>query len=412
MTAILLLSVAAHIFFFLLTPYSVSDDFPSYRSAAETIFNGMPDAARTPLYPILLALIRLLVPNEPGFTLLVTLVQTTLFLYTIPKFHAAAKQIAPVSNTAFYLTIAYATCPHIIYWNRCVMTESLSISGTVLFIYLLFRHLGTQKKTYLPTLILLSAALIMLRPSFLYLIPVILIHLIAIRHFNKGMQSLAGLCGIGIIGGLLYLYAGTIKKETGVFTLSTVSVINEYIGQRMMGTLQPDENSDIGNDMSRMLKENRTTPEQEIALLAEQYGYREIARQTANARTLPETAKTTFLRMAQNGTKLFFIPGGFVESDYSTVGQLLLKAIVAININFLQFYLFLFLIFAYLFRKYIRNRQGDYVMTYPALIAILHTVVVFAGAYGQYSRLMAPLYPVVLLLASRFIENIYLKLKH
>ena len=41
-----------------------------------------------------------------------------------------------------------------------------------------------------------------------------------------------------------------------------------------MGTLQPDENSDIGNDMSRMLKENRTTPEQEIALLAEQYGYR------------------------------------------------------------------------------------------------------------------------------------------
>ena len=74
MTAILLLSVAAHIFFFLLTPYSVSDDFPSYRSAAETIFNGMPDAARTPLYPILLALIRLLVPNEPGFTLLVTLV--------------------------------------------------------------------------------------------------------------------------------------------------------------------------------------------------------------------------------------------------------------------------------------------------------------------------------------------------
>ena len=94
MTAILLLSVAAHIFFFLLTPYSVSDDFPSYRSAAETIFNGMPDAARTPLYPILLALIRLLVPNEPGFTLLVTLVQTTLFLYTIPKFHAAAKQIA------------------------------------------------------------------------------------------------------------------------------------------------------------------------------------------------------------------------------------------------------------------------------------------------------------------------------
>jgi hypothetical protein len=196
----------------------------------------------------------------------------------------------------------------------------------------------------------------------------------------------------------LFFYAQNIQRKTGVFSLTVVSTVNKYVFFSQNGLLDHIEPSlPVSVDIIGL----RNTPvADELNVLVNKYGYREIERflRFETKKNFGKYLSKILLNIQQNGRKLVFIPGGFQEENHSTAGEIILKAIVLINLFFLHLYLFLCiyaLVFMILFRKH-KER-----LTLPIFLWVIvcaHMATIFIGSYGQYSRLTAPVYPLLILM--------------
>lgn len=73
-------------------------------------------------------------------------------------------------RVAYWLTFVYGVIPIVPSWTPIILTESLAISGSVFYLYFTISAVktGGTKKAWLSALRMLL--LVMLRPSFIYII--------------------------------------------------------------------------------------------------------------------------------------------------------------------------------------------------------------------------------------------------
>ncbi|OAV73456.1 hypothetical protein Barb6_00213 [Bacteroidales bacterium Barb6] len=391
-------SLCMSLFFYFLSNHYFLDDGPSYRNAKNLIEDASFDIGRTPVYPLIIASVRLFC-EDPYLTHIIVFIQIAIFILSIPFFRYIAFTIAQSDKISFCTTLLYACCPHIIYWNRCTMTESLAATGLIFFLYYIIRYLHTNKYQYIMKFHILIFFLIMLRPSLLYLIPIIIIFWGYILIVKKKIVDFSKGIFFTIVSILLILgYATGIKKEINVLSLTNVSIINQYILFSQSGLLDNVVRlSPVSFELDNF---NEIQPEEEIAILTSKYGYKIINDflQSELKYNFKGYLLAVFSNLQQAGKKLVFIPGGFQENDNSSIGEFLLKSIVAINLFFLQLYVFLLfyvIIFIYI---YLKNRKLLLLPVLLWMIVCANLAVIFLGAYGQYSRLMVPVYPIIILM--------------
>lgn len=406
------LSLCASLLLYTLSNHYFLDDGPSYRHAKNFIDNASPDTGRTPVYPLLIAFIRLFC-TDPYLTHVLVFFQIAVFLLSIPFFDRIALDLTRSEKISFYITLLYACCPHIIYWNRCTLTESLAITGIVFFVYNMARYSLTKRTLYMLSFHIILFLLIMLRPVFLYLLPVIMLFWIYNLIFLKRTSDfLKGIFLMSLTGLLLFFYAQNIQKKTGVFSLTFVSTVNKYEFFKQNGLLDHIEPSlPISFDIIAFRK---VPVVEEFNILVNKYGYQEIERflQFEIKKNYRKYFSKVLLNVQQNGKKLVFIPGGFQEYDNSTIGEIILKAIVSVNLFFMQLYLFLFiyiLAFMILFRK---HKKKLMLPIFLWVIVCAHMATIFFGSYGQYSRLTAPVYPLLILMLGQLACFFKVKLRN
>jgi hypothetical protein len=201
-----------------------------------------------------------------------------------------------------------------------------------------------------------------------------------------------------LTGLLLFFYAQNIQEKTGIFSLTVVSTVNKYEFLKQNGLL--DDVAPSSPVAVEIIGFRDTTVANEFKVLVNKYGYRKIERflQFEIKKNYRKYLSKVLLNVQQNGRKLVFIPGGFQVNDNSTIGEIILKAIVSVNVFFLQLYLFLFiyvLIFIVLLRKHKRKVE---LPIFLWIIVCAHLATFFLGSYGQYSRLTAPVYPLLILM--------------
>jgi hypothetical protein len=387
------------------------DDAPSYRTAKNFIDDASLDTGRTPVYPLLIAFIRLFCA-DPYLTHVLVLFQILVFLLSIPFFERIALELTRSEKISFFVTLLYACCPHIIYWNRCTLTESLAITGMVFFVYHIMCYLRTNRTLHILSFHAILFLLIMLRPAFLYLLPAIMLfwiyHLIFLK---RKLDFLNGAFWTVLTGLLLFFYAQNIQKKTGVFSLTVVSTVNKYEFLKQNGLLDDVEPS--SPVAVEIIGFRDTTVVDEFKVLVNKYSYRKIEHflQFEIKKNYRKYLSKVLLNVQQNGRKLVFIPGGFQEKDNSTIGEIILKTIVSVNVFFLQLYLFLFiyvLIFIVLLRKHKRKVE---LPIFLWIIVCAHLVTIFLGSYGQYSRLTAPVYPLLILMFGQLACFLKVKLR-
>jgi hypothetical protein len=330
--------------------------------------------------------------------------QITVFLLSIPFFERIAFELMNFglpggANGTRLFTLLYACCPHIIYWNRCTLTESLAISGMVFFVYYMACYLRTNRTLHLLSLHVIVFLLIMLRPAFLYLLPVmVLFWSYNLIFLKRKLDFLKGVLLTVLTSLSLFFYAQKIQEKTGVFSLTIVSTVNKYTFFRQNGLLDNiDPSLPISVDITSFRNMDLV---EEFSVLVDKYGYQGIENflHFEAKKNCGNYLLKVLLNIQQNGRKMVFIPGGFQENDLSTTGEIILKAIVSINLFFVQLYLFLFiyaLVFAVLFRRYIKKLA---LPLFLWIIVCAHIATIFLGSYGQYSRLIAPVYPLLLLM--------------
>ncbi len=218
---------------------STFNDTISYIDASYELASGNIDVFRTPGYPLLIALCRFTV-GDAWQTLILGLQIATYFI-SIPVFARLAYLCLRSESRAFVATLFYAAYPSYSLFNFLVATEPLATSSTVFTLWIVCCYIKKMSFGRWVALTVSGLWLIALRPSLSVIIvayaslAILLIFSTQYRRQAYGLfTSAAAVCVICVP------YVIAIERETGVYTFSTVSIVNEYACNRAYGDIFPD----------------------------------------------------------------------------------------------------------------------------------------------------------------------------
>lgn len=353
-----------------------SPDSEGYFTAGRNLLDGHPDFFRTPVFPLICQPARLLAGDFAPY--IISVILFIILLYSVTILYRTVSLQTTDRRVRFTATALYAYNPAIISW--CVEdigTESLAISGMVFMCYLITTSLLKRPKA---TLILaisgLTFLLIMLRPFFVCIIPVILLFFLfqaAVPHTRRRIVT-AALVGTVAATVAILSYCSAIGHRYGMFTLSKVSSINRAI------IVAPEhEMTQQFWTSSEGYKEYIDGINREIAL--DPMGY------------VKGRCKEFLLSCA-----MYYPAAGF-----GLTGKVMNRVI---NIPLWFSYAFIAAYFVFHWRN---RKQSRPVFRLALLLSLCCCATIFTsvwGAYADYSRLMMPMYPCLCLMSCTFLPSV------
>ncbi|MCL2348210.1 MAG: hypothetical protein FWC50_08100 [Planctomycetaceae bacterium] len=244
-------------------PNAESPDVPSYLEApnlASVIGLGKVNTERTPVYPLFIDIHRRLPgENHQGEEHLyawLVFSQRMISLISVFFFYRVAEHFIRRKWLAVTSTLAYIGIVSFLLFNNWILSESLSVSGIVIWFYCLVTYF--QKPSLLKAFFVGFGVflLIMLRPAFLGLLLLVFIFW-AIRllfqrdHFKSDM---VGLISTIVTLALVLGYSHQVWQKTGIFNVTVLGASNQYICVLQSGLFQKDD-SPVGLRMQTALKE-------------------------------------------------------------------------------------------------------------------------------------------------------------
>ena len=156
--------------------------FPDSESYINFPFRDMLElnftSGRTPVYPFIIRICLFIFGDKFSLQAVVALQRIVSFIAVI-VFYNILKLLLKSKRAIYFLTFLYGTSVSIIGWDGNILTESFALSGTVFFIYYMFKYLNNPSiKSGMISIILLFV-LVFLRPSFMLFEGIICIFWIA-----------------------------------------------------------------------------------------------------------------------------------------------------------------------------------------------------------------------------------------
>ena len=196
--------------------------------------------------------------RTPGYSLLILLafhnvivlsiiqhvlgILTSLFIYTLVRKTTSRKSAAIIS------AVVFSTFLHVIFFEKGVLTETLTTFLFIWFLYQLNKSvlLRSFKPHQFGLLSLILLLLIMTKPFFIYLLPLIAVFLFVLLYKKAFFAKAKPILIITLPSLLFYLGWSQLNKEnTGVFTITTYFGIN--LAQEIVGFAEkaPDDYATI-----------------------------------------------------------------------------------------------------------------------------------------------------------------------
>lgn len=220
-------------------------DSVSYVSAWNDCYSqGNIDTFRTPVYPVLIGIGRILFGAE-YWSLFPTLVQISVFYACAVPFSKMALSILSNRKVAWCTVYIYLLFYPVINTLPLLGTEALSFSITTLWIYCVWHFMRRPQWGYGIAVCLLTITDIMLRPSLLILaiaIAILALTGIFMRQYRR--QVLLLLLTLIPVGAAYKLYVNEMIRLTGYNSISIVSAYNNYYMARQYNDIFPELLSD------------------------------------------------------------------------------------------------------------------------------------------------------------------------
>lgn len=413
----------------------LNSDTYTYLNYKGNILQGDLDAHRTPIYPYFIKFIRFF--DKDNLTQNLVFAQSVISFLSIILFFKILKYLFNHKVIVFIASVYFGIFPCFIGLEKCILPESISVFSVVLFIYLITDYLISPKSSKAILASFSVFFFIMLRPGFLYLIPIILFFwmLRFVTQKNERKICLLGLSSLLIVILLLYGYSNLNYKKNNAYTISIVSSINimyeiinlkiygnnsdlpitNYINLQMSGTENEARNilgSYKGKDKEEVLSKIKfNINEIKIWKLAaydliDNYSYARISKFITNCikKEYVKLLKYKFLKFI-NISKTSATPF-FPETKPGLSGTSLSIYNKLFDVSFIIVYLFLFLDVLVIIKQWIYNQK------IPWLKGILWTIVIaqlctsILGAPNSHDRLFLPALPLVLIIFFYYIDCI------
>lgn len=179
--------------------------------------------ARPPIYPLLIAACRMAFGQNRCYAA-VCLFQIVLSTISMILFYYTTKRVCSNKNIALLITLFYGCNPAPLEWNISVMTESLSMSITVIFLYFVVKYIVEDDITSGIFASVVSLIAMFIKPTLVVYCGVCFAMIVLQFFFRKEMRktlfrvAVANFCCIAVVVG----YSGLMYKYNGTFSVSNL----------------------------------------------------------------------------------------------------------------------------------------------------------------------------------------------
>lgn len=393
---------------FFLSPTGNYYDTPTYLSAGEKLLGGQLDSFRTPVYPLFLQLVKFL-GGEARLLENVILVQKVISTIAIVLFFYCLCMITKNKAIPVIFTVIFALNFYTFSWDYCMLTESLAISGGILFIYLILKYLHRPSMARAIVTSLLSFLLMMFRPSFLILMVIVLVFW-ALRLLFSTIDRKAALSGLlamilcfGMVQGYSYLnhvqndYKGISTVTTNINNLHLLingnifenpayPEISAYVKKVKNGeALVKDVSDEFGLSTVKLYVEDT------IALHSKEWIEQAITRIT---RTLPQKINKNYVKAPLNEMNQ-------IQKDRLTSVKTAYNDMLY-GFNYLLCYILAFTALIYVLYKWMRTKKIQWIVLGITSFIISHLFVSAYGSMAEFSRLAVPIIPFLFCLLAYY----------
>lgn len=383
-----------------LTKGFYTSDSPTYFYAGTEILNGTLSLARTPVYPLVLVGLHALVGPTLMYPLLF-LIQYLCFLWAAFILRRIALIFLESKKAAFWVTTVFLLLPSYVSFNLAVLTESFSISGVIVLIWLLVRRFpGCPSVNDCLLTGLLLIVLLYLRPVFLYLIPVVFVYyvLMIFRFKSKSYFPIGvGIAMLLVVIGSLAVYRNIIQSTYGIHSISSISVYNNNFTAFQSVGMHPElaPTDEMRSVLESIEREGYTNVKQQILAFGEYADAHPVEYETYVNRLLNVSTaaclKTVGTRIIDDVPKSRVIPNYFVPSYF----------VVDYFFFFSVYYAFIAWIIVVAVVYMIRTRKIPVITALLLMVTFGLTLASAIGAMEEWGRLTFPGFIAFVLLVAK-----------
>lgn len=404
---ILFLSLVVRLAYYCCLKDTLLTDSPSYLNFSANIFKGEIDSFRTPVYPYFIKLIGLF--YKQSIVGGVIWWQCFVSFLSIMIFYGIVKNIFANKKAVNGATIIYGLMLPVINFDKTILTESLSVTFTLIMLNLSVRYIKKPSAVNAILISLFSFAAIMLRPSYMFLLPVVAVFWI-FRFWVYKERRLAvwGIVCLGLIMPALAGYAYLNKKQHGFYGISIVSAVNQ------LDILICNDLYKYGNDKELIadIKTGMTKPQplggywNLVKDMFAKYPPQKIA--DFNSWCIQHNFKAYLTSTYHAATRIknenIFTHAGTYKTN--TLANLFVGIESFMFIPFSAIYILLVLDMAFLIVRVVKHRHLQWFRLILWAIIAGTLAIAIVGAPGEYQRLILSAIPCLLILIFVYIDKI------
>lgn len=213
------------------------------------------DVRRVPIYSIIIDICRHLTAN---YKILVCIAQIVLFYISSLYMYLIMKKINNYKIINLIVVLIYSCAPYILIYNKAILTESFALSLIVIWIYQTLKVLETNSNKRFFVICIEAFILIMLKPSFLYLLVILIAYPIILKIKKMEFKRKMLIALLPIV--LTLIYALGFYSKYGIFTISSSSLNQKFVISIQREYYDYDQN----NKISKIVLENKGENEWKI----------------------------------------------------------------------------------------------------------------------------------------------------
>lgn len=406
--------------------YGISEmcDTRSYLGAG-LFLNGNVDICRTPVYPLVCYVARKL--SAEHIYAVIFLIQICGFLISIYYFRKLCEMFMG-KKIVFIATLVYVIHPSFCRIATWIMTESLSTSVFVILCYYILLCLRSDNKVNTLILFILSVFIVFIRPSFIFLLPLLLVLWMYVYYKKRTKIVLSNLILHVVVIAMYFGYCCIFQSKYGVFTMSSVSTMNKYYILRQHNLISVDGLQCQGavSYLKKQIATKDVKPNYygEFGSIYAKYGFDTAYQITSNSiKAHPieyfAAMKNRFFKSlsyyclypgAELGERTLpgqrsFISYHYGMSQSKVVGNILMVIERSINISMLLLYQ-LALVYCILWLRKSRHGSPRIELLMAPIFTVCMCFISVIGAQDDFSRLIIPVSPLVILFAFQCINAI------
>lgn len=391
-----------------------SPDQLSYFTAWKNFSSGVIDMERTPVYPFIIGLAKWL-GGESHTTTVIILIQNIVACIAVPYAYKTARRATHSDKAAFWTAAAIAFIPDLVAWRNSIMTESLAMSGSIFLIYNTIAIYDGKSKWNLLGFTFWLFFLVYLRPSFVYMLPVLVL-VFAMMIYQKRelwMRSATAIAVVGAVSVSLFFYCSAFYRAYGVFAPTSIAIENEFYDMRQSGDLDPSkaENKQLGEFIAKTYRENgvRLYQYAYCPILWHDLDYALKHWQLTDMQQFVKASRTPKNVIRGIATRTYYASRDVVV--YPRAKSLF----EAFNFTIGWIYLMLVIYVILLCRQWRREKQIPWVNILIFLLSSLNLITAIVGAFGQnvgeWGRLIYPSKFIYLIMTVQLGQAVIYKIK-